>query len=261
MLLSSSSLTTFLTLLLSPFEQKIEILESRLVSNPLHSDPALPSLYDQYAAKEALKLKIRSTKKKITEAHSVMHLDELRNRKRALRRLGFATNDDVVEQKGRVACEISSGDELLLTEMVFAGLFNELTPQQCAALLSCFVFDEKVRFFRCRAPSSSSRARTDSPPPSPPSLFARSQSEQTSKLKEELAGPLRVMQEAARRIAKISIESKMPVVEDEYVASFKPELMDAVYSWCNGAKFSDICKVRTLSLPLSPASSSSSARG
>lgn len=128
-----------------PHEQKIEILESRLVSNPLHSDPALPSLYDQYAAKEALKLKIRSTKKKITEAHSVMHLDELRNRKRALRRLGFATNDDVVEQKGRVACEISSGDELLLTEMVFAGLFNELTPQQCAALLSCFVFDEKVR--------------------------------------------------------------------------------------------------------------------
>lgn len=37
---------------------------------------------------------------------------------------------------------------------------------------------------------------------------------------------------------------------DEYVASFKPELMDAVYSWCNGAKFSEICKVR-LPLPLS----------
>lgn len=73
-----------------------------------------------------------------------MHLDELKNRKRALRRLGFATNDDVVEQKGRVACEISSGDELLLTEMVFNGVFNELTPQQVAALLSCFVFDEKV---------------------------------------------------------------------------------------------------------------------
>lgn len=40
-------------------------------------------------------------------------------------------------------------------------------------------------------------------------------SEQTSKLTEELAGPLRVMQEAARRIAKIAIESKMTVVEGE----------------------------------------------
>ena len=74
-----------------------------------------------------------------------MHLDELKCRKRALRRLGFATTEDVVEQKGRVACEISSGDELLLTEMIFNGVFNDLTPEQCAALLSCFVFDEKVR--------------------------------------------------------------------------------------------------------------------
>ncbi len=51
------------------------------------------------------------------------------------------------------------------------------------------------------------------------------------------------MQEAARRIAKIAIESKLPLVEEEYVASFKPELMDAVFAWCNGAKFSEICKV------------------
>ena len=124
--------------------QKIEILESRLVSNALHNDPSLPALYDQYSKKQDIQVQIRTVKKKIQAAHSVMHLDELKNRKRALRRLGFATNDDVVEQKGRVACEISSGDELLLTEMVFNGVFNDLTPQQVAALLSCFVFDEKV---------------------------------------------------------------------------------------------------------------------
>lgn len=90
--------------------------------------------------------KIKEVKKKISSAHSVMHLEELKYRKRALRRLGFCTNDDVVEMKGRVACEISTGDELLLTEMVFNGVFNDLTPEQCAALLSCFVFDEKVSY-------------------------------------------------------------------------------------------------------------------
>jgi superfamily II RNA helicase len=42
-----------------------------------------------------------------------------------------------LNKKGRVACEISSGDELLPTEMIFGGVFNELTPQT-AALLSCF---------------------------------------------------------------------------------------------------------------------------
>lgn len=69
------------------------------------------------------------------------------------------------------------------------------------------------------------------------------QSEQQIKLTEELAAPLRVMQELARRIAKVSQESKLPIVEDEYVQSFKVELMEAVVQWCRGASFSDICKV------------------
>ena len=74
-----------------------------------------------------------------------MHLDELKHRKRLLRRLEFCTADDVVSHKGRVACEISTGDELLLTELIFNGVFNDLTPEQSAALCSCFVFQEKVR--------------------------------------------------------------------------------------------------------------------
>ena len=51
------------------------------------------------------------------------------------------------------------------------------------------------------------------------------------------------MQEIARRIAKVSQESKLPIVEDDYVQSFKVELMDAVVHWCRGSSFSDICKV------------------
>lgn len=69
------------------------------------------------------------------------------------------------------------------------------------------------------------------------------QSEQKTKLTEELAGPLRTMQEMARRIAKVMLESKMTIDENEYVMSFKVELMDAVLQWCRGASFSDICKV------------------
>lgn len=64
-------------------------------------------------------------------------------------------------------------------------------------------------------------------------------------MREELAAPLRVLQELARRIAKVAVESKLPgIVEDEYVAGFKVELMDAVMQWCRGVSFSDICKVR-----------------
>ena len=69
------------------------------------------------------------------------------------------------------------------------------------------------------------------------------QSEQQLKIKEELAAPLRVLQEFARRIAKVSKESKLAIDEDTYVKSFKVELMDAVIHWCRGASFAEICKV------------------
>lgn len=56
-------------------------------------------------------------------------MDELKCRKRVLRRLGYATSQDVIERKGRVACELSAADELLITEMLFNGLFNNLSGE------------------------------------------------------------------------------------------------------------------------------------
>ena len=55
------------------------------------------------------------------------------------------------------------------------------------------------------------------------------------------------MQEIARRIAKVSKESKLTIDEEEYVSSFKVELMDAVIQWCRGASFAEICKVNSSS--------------
>jgi hypothetical protein len=43
------------------------------------------------------------------------------------------------------ASQTSMGDELLLTKLIFKGAFNVLAPEQCAGLLSCFVFSKKVR--------------------------------------------------------------------------------------------------------------------
>ena len=64
--------------------------------------------------------------------------------KRVLRRLGCIDEGDVVQTKGRVACEINSADEILITQLIYDGVFNDLTPQQCVALLASIVFQEKV---------------------------------------------------------------------------------------------------------------------
>ncbi|KAL9635258.1 MAG: hypothetical protein Q9164_003583 [Protoblastenia rupestris] len=190
--------------------RKIEVLESRLLANPLHNSPRLPDLYNQYAEKIILSDKIKATKKKITEALSIMQLDELKCRKRVLRRMHFINDAEVVELKARVACELSTGDELLLSELLFDRFFNELSPEMCAAVLSCFIFEEKSE-----APA----------------------------LKEELARPYREIQAKARVIAKVSQESKLPLVEDEYVQNFKYQLMEVVYAWAHGKSFAEICKM------------------
>ena len=46
-----------------------------------------------------------------------------------------------------MACEINSGDELVATEMIFAGVLTELTPEEAVALLSALVF--QVQFCAC----------------------------------------------------------------------------------------------------------------
>lgn len=51
---------------------------------------------------------------------------------------------EAVLLKGRVACEINSADELLLTELILDNFFSELEPEEAVALLSVFVFQEKT---------------------------------------------------------------------------------------------------------------------
>jgi len=116
-----------------------------MYSSPLHKDPRLPNLYTLFSKKQDHQTRIRDLKKRIQATNDVLQMEELKCRKRVLRRLGFITASDIVDTKGRVACEISTGDELLLTELIFNGAFNTLPPEHCAGLLSCFVFTEKVR--------------------------------------------------------------------------------------------------------------------
>ena len=188
--------------------RRIEVGEHKLLNLPLHKSDRLAELYDRYAEKVALSEEIKAVRKKIADALSVLQLDELKNRKRVLRRLGFVNDADVVQLKARVACEISTGDELVLSELLFNRFFNELSPEQCAAALSCFISEEKSK--------------------DPPNL------------KEELAKPFRDIQAQARTVAKISMESKVLVNEEEYLETFKLELMEVVFAWTHGASFATI---------------------
>ena len=50
---------------------------------------------------------MKAVKSELKKKRSLLQMDELKCRKRVLRRLGYVTASDVIEIKGRVACEIS----------------------------------------------------------------------------------------------------------------------------------------------------------
>lgn len=191
--------------------QKIDILDSKIVSNPLNNSARLDDLYAKYTAKVDLNKQIKKLEDQIFQAKSIIQLDQLANMKRVLKKLEFTGSEEVVELKGRVAAELSTGDELMITELLFSGFFNELTPQQICGLLSAFIFQERAK--------------------------------ELPKLKPELAEPAKVIHETANKIAKISKQSGLEIVEKDYIEQFNLALVEVVFVWSNGASFSSICKM------------------
>ena len=147
--------------------------------------------------------------------------ETLQKMKRVLRRLGYIDDADVVQEKGRVACEINSADELLITELIYDGVFIDLDPKQCVALLAAITFQEKVRM------GWRSDAKDD----------------ETMKVRAEMKGAYDKLKETARRVATVCNECKLPVDVEEYVGKLKPTMMEILYEWASGSKFSDICKM------------------
>jgi len=194
---------------------KADKCQSRLDGHPLKDSEILNEqlgIVDQKMQHEqeiaALKLELKNT------AQDVMLRQTLKSMKRVLRKLGHTDSNNVIQLKGRVACEISTADELLATELMLSGMFSELEVEQLVALVSCLVCDEK--------------------------------SEEKVNLREDLEGALRQLQESARKIAQVILDCRLPIEVEEYVDKFKPHMMDLVYRWCKGAKFVDICKMTNI---------------
>ncbi|KAG6428501.1 hypothetical protein SASPL_112753 [Salvia splendens] len=190
---------------------KIDELEHKLFIHPLHKSQDLHQI-SSFQRKAEVSHEIQQLKSKMRDSQLQKFRDELKNRSRVLKRLGHIDGDGVVQLKGRAACRIDTGDELLVTELMFNGTFNDLDHHQVAALASCFIPGDK--------------------------------SSEQIHLRAELAKPLQQLQDSARRIAEIQRECKLEINVDEYVeASIRPFLMDVIYCWSKGASFADVIQM------------------
>jgi len=193
-------------------------LKGRLASHKLSTEVDEKERLRRVSAYERKSDQLESARLLRREARSCQTMvmkDELRKMKRVLKELGHVDGSGVIQTKGRTACEINTANELVVVELVFAGVFNDLTVEQSVALLSCLIFDEK----------------------------SKDEDDPAQGLKSYLSGPYYKLIELARSVAKVAISCKIELNEDEFVEKFNPGLMEAVYAWCKGAKFVEVQKL------------------
>ncbi|KAI3903400.1 hypothetical protein MKW98_032054, partial [Papaver atlanticum] len=193
------------------FVSRMEILESQFGKHEASMSPLTEEKLKVFQLKKELEAKIMLIRNDVSSSKALAFKDELKARMRVLRNLKYVTRAGVVELKGKVACEITSADELTLTELMFKGVFNRVTVEEMISLLSCFVWQEKLQ--------------------------------DAQKPREGLDLLFTELQETARTVANAQLNFKVPIDIEGFVNSFRPDIMEVVYAWAKGSKFYEIMEI------------------
>ncbi|KAL0951772.1 hypothetical protein HGRIS_008443 [Hohenbuehelia grisea] len=165
---------------------------------------------DHYAivhGEKTLRANIANLKLAISEQNLEL-IPDYEQRIEVLKELKFIDENSTVLLKGRVACEINSASELVLTELILENTLAAYEPEEVVALLSCFVFQEK----------------TDVEPVIPPKL---------------LEGRDAIL--AIRsRVERVHEQHKVAAEGFQAGSELKFGLVEVVYEWAKGMPFEQI---------------------
>ncbi|KAH9661751.1 DExH-box ATP-dependent RNA helicase DExH11 [Citrus sinensis] len=143
---------------------------------------------------------------------ALQQMPDFQGRIDVLKEIGCIDADLVVQIKGRVACEMNSGEELICTECLFENQLDDLEPEEAVAIMSAFVFQQ----------------RNTSEPSLTPKL---------SMAKERLYN-------TAIRLGELQAHFKVQIDPEEYARdNLKFGLVEVVYEWAKGTPFADICEL------------------
>ncbi|AFM98133.1 superfamily II RNA helicase [Encephalitozoon hellem ATCC 50504] len=161
-----------------------------------------------YFMNEMLKQKYMDKLFELNSLKEIYHMKECKKMIEVLKRLEYCNDTDVLI-KGRMACEISSGDELVLTEMIFNGDFAGIPVEHFVPLLSCIVFEE-----------------WDS---------------DNFVLSDENKLYYKLLSSSVEKVCNVLKSCSLDVDPAAYLKRFSYELMDVVRMWVCGHTFVNIC--------------------
>ncbi|OQR98841.1 DEAD/DEAH box RNA helicase [Achlya hypogyna] len=182
-----------------------------MAASPCFASPFLMPVLAQYAKIDRLRLYMATMTAALSN-HSLSLFPDFQQRLRVLTRLGYIATDNTVQVKGRVACEVNTCEELVLTEIIFENVLAELEPEEIVAVLSALIFQEKTQ--------------------NAPTLTPRLLHAQTT------------VQAIATSLGLIQLECHLEIDPAEYAKSILNfGLMEVVYEWSRGMPFKSICEL------------------
>ncbi|TFK41940.1 ATP-dependent RNA helicase [Crucibulum laeve] len=180
-------------------------MEKRLENKGCLLCPDFNEHYSIIHGEKVLRSNIASLKLAISDQNLEL-IPDYEQRVEVLKEMKFIDENSTVLLKGRVACEINSANELVLTELILENTLSSYDPEEVVALLSCFVFQEK----------------TDVEPVIPPKLEAGRDA----------------ILAISDRVGRIQDSHKVAV--EDFRTTLKFGLVEVVYEWAKGMPFEQI---------------------
>ena len=202
--------------------QKIQVLSKMMKNHGFKSSGHAVERLRKHVEKRRLEYLVRHAKKEVTAASGMIKADVLKRMRRVLRRLGYVSEDGVVTQKGRCACELAGADELVATELIFNGTFKALPLHMLVATVSCLVWKEKT----------GGKGGKDG-----------NGKKQGMNVSEEVFSAHSNVKDAARKVFKQQLECKLKIDVEDSIERLRWDLMEVMLAWCKGNTFSEIMKM------------------
>ncbi|UPR01051.1 ATP-dependent RNA helicase [Chloropicon primus] len=172
-------------------------------------------LFEQFRivqAKMRVEQRVSELRHKLSDA-SLQQMPEFHQRIAVLQQFGYLDHMQLVQMKGRVACEIQSCDELLATEMIFRGVLTSLKPEEAISLISSLVFQG-----------------------------GRSDEEGEMDVDTSLRQKCEELTALALEIGEMQQVCQMLIPPEDYLRScLNFGLVKVVYEWACGREFKEIC--------------------
>ncbi|VEU23681.1 DEKNAAC104941 [Brettanomyces naardenensis] len=190
----------------------IEKLEDPLLLSLLKEKSKYTKVYDRMRAVK----KIEDLKISMSEENLEL-LPEYQQRLEVLKQLGYVdTVQMTVNLKGRVACEINCGWELVITELIFNNFLGDFSSEEIIALMSCFVYEGR-------------RNKNDE------ELDITLSTPKLEKGKHKIG-------EIISKLTDIYVEKKITMTSEEetFLQNNRFGLVNTVYEWSRGQSFKEI---------------------